>query len=306
MHDDLAFAAELGLNHVRFDAPWALAQPKAGALDGGVMEALAAAALEARRRGLQPWFRLLQPSIPLWFDNEGGFTDAKNAGRWWPRWIEHVAASLGTVAAGWVPIEAPFGMVQRLAPDDPRTQGELCDTLTVAWRDAWRILRGGPPVATSLDVAVERPTGPTQGHLDEARRREQLRWGLWLDGLAHGRVRIPGRADRELPDLAGACDVLGIAVSSDVAAALDRCAEQGPERPLAITFRPLGTTDSECAQSISGMWRDARVVATSRAITSVTATPFLDSPAQAGGPTRLGLATAERRVKDAGEAFLAG
>lgn len=197
-------------------------------------------------------------------------------------------------------------MVQRLAPDDPRTQGELFDTLTVAWRDAWRILRGGPPVATSIDLAREQATGPTQGHLDEARRREQLRWGLWLDGLAHGRVRIPGRADRELPDLAGACDVLGVVANSDIAATLDRCAEQGPERPLALTFRPVGSTDSECAQSASAMWRDVRLVATSRAITSVTATPFLDSPAPAGGQARLGLATTERRVKDAGEAFLSG
>lgn len=300
--DDLAFAAEIGLTHVRLDVPWVLAQPKAGAVDGGVMEDLLTTAQEARRLGLLPWFRLLQPQVPNWFDDVGGFTDDKAAGQWWPRWVQAAAEHLGEVAAGWVPFEAPYGMVQRLAPDDGRRQSELFHTLMVAWRDAWRILRGGPPVATSLDVADERPTGPTQAHLDAARRRDHLRWDLWLHGLARGVVDIPGRARVELPDLAGACDVLGIAVRRKVGEALHRCADQGPERPLAVTFRPPGTTDSECAGAISEMWRDVCEASSGITVTAVTATPFLDAPEPGG---QLGLATGSRRLKDAGEAFLA-
>ena len=300
LHDDLAFAAEIGLQHVRLDVPWALAQPKAGRTDGGVMESLHAAALAAHGHGLQPWFRLLQADVPHWFDDEGGFTDDRVAGLWWPRWVEAVTEHLGEVAAGWVPFEAPFAMAQRIEPTDPRKHGELTHNLVIAWRDAWRILRGGPPVATSLDVLTERPTGPTQRDIDEARRRDQLRWGLWLDGLSNGNVHIPGRYDREVRDLADACDILGLAVRSDVANVLDRAADQGPERPLAITFRPTGTNDSERAESIATMWRDLRRAEGSYDITSVTITPLLDAPG------RLGLATDGRRLKDAGEAFLAG
>ena len=139
--DDLAYAAELGLQEVRLDVPWALAQPKAGAYDGDVFEQVHAAALAARGLGLQPWFRLLQPAIPKWFDNDGGFTDDRTAGHWWPRWVELVAEQLGEGAAGWVPFEAPYAMAQRLVPDDPRRHGELMHTLVVAWRDAWRLLR---------------------------------------------------------------------------------------------------------------------------------------------------------------------
>ena len=300
LFDDLAFAAEIGLQHVRLDAPWTLAQPSAGRTDGGVMEALRAAAIEARRLGLAPWFRLLQADVPHWFENEGGFTDEKAAGKWWPRWIEAVADHLGDLSAGWVPFEAPFAMARRIQPDDPRKHGDLMHHLVIGWRDSWRILRGGPPVATCLDVATERPVGATQADLDEARRRDRLRWGVWLDGLAHGTVSIPGRAAREIADLAGACDVLGLAVRTGVEAALHRAAEQGPERPLAITFRAIGATDSECAASVATMWRDVRAAAGSLDITAVTASPLLDAP------ERLGLATAQRKVKDAGEAFLAG
>lgn len=305
LFDDLAFAAEIGLQHVRLDALWVDGQPKPGSIDGGVVEELRAAATEAHRLGLQPWFRLMQADVPKWFDDEGGFRDDKSAGKWWPRWVESISGELADLSAGWVPFEAPFAMARRLVPDDPRKHGELMHNLVIGWRDAWRILRGGPPVATSIDVATERPiardsAGPTQADIDEARRRDRLRWGLWLDGLAHGVVSIPGRSAREVADLEGACDVLGLAVRTSVEAALHRAAEQGPERPLAITFRPVGVTDTECADSVAQMWRDVRAAAGSLTITAVTASPLLDTT------DRPGLATAERRVKDAGEAFLAG
>lgn len=301
--DDLAFAAELGLQQVRLDVPWALAQPKPGGFDGDVFEQLHSAAVEARGMGIATWFRLLQPEVPKWFDNDGGFTDDRTAGHWWPRWVELVAERLGDVAAGWVPFEAPYAMSMRLLPDDPRRHGELMHTLVVAWRDAWRVLRIGPPVATSLDVAVERPTDPSPDAAREAHRRDQLRWGLWLDGLRDGIVRIPGRADRQLPDLAGACSVVGLAARDGVEAALHRAAEQGPERPLALTYRPLGDTDALRARAVTGMWRDVREAASEVEVLSVTVTPFTDDPDH---PDRPGIATATRVLKDSGQAFVDG
>ena len=301
--DDLAFAASIGLQEVRLDVPWASAQPKAGAVNGDVFEQAHSAATLARGLGLQPWFRLLQPAIPNWFDNDGGFTDDRTAGHWWPRWVELVAEQLGEVAAGWVPFEAPYAMAQRLIPDDPRRHGELMHTLVVAWRDAWRILRLGPPVATSLDVTVERPTDSSEAAAQEAHRRDQLRWGLWLGGLRDGVVRIPGRADRQLADLDGACSVVGLAIRTDVEAGLQRAGEQGPERPLALTFRPVGDTDGQRAGSITAMWRDVRRTEGELAIASVTITPFTDNPDH---PERPGIATDRRELKDSGQAFVAG
>jgi len=298
--DDLAFAAELGLQQVRLDISWALAQPKAGAVDGDVFEAAHVAATMARSLGLQPWFRLLQPAIPNWFDNEGGFTDDRNAAIWWPRWVELAAERLGEIAAGWVPFDAPYAMSMRLVPDDPRRHGDLMHQLVVAWRDAWRILRTGPPVATMIDVAVERPTDPSPDAAREAHRRDQLRWGLWLGGLTDGIVRIPGRADTPLADLDGACDIVGLALRDGAEAAVHRAAEQGPELPMAVTYRPLGDTDAQRALAVTTMWRGVREAASQVNVTSVTITPLTDQPYWPG------IATDRRELKDSGQAFLDG
>lgn len=299
--DDVALAASLGFDSVRLDVPWAAAQPKAAAVDGDVIERVRAAAEAARDAGLAPWLRLLQADVPRWFDNEGGFTDSRTAGHWWPRWVDVAADAVGDLAAGWLPIEAPFAMANRLVPAEPRRHGELVDTLLVAWRDSWRILRGGPPVATSIDVAVARPVIESREDEENAARVDQLRWGTWLGALREGTISIPGRADRELPDLAGACDILGIATRSDVETALYRAAEQGPARPMALTFRPLGATDGERAGAIETMWRGVRRSAEELQLRSVTITPFADrSP---GGD---GIVTRDREPKDSAHAFVLG
>lgn len=297
--DDIALAAEMGLQHVRLDVPWRAAQPRAGGFDGDVFERVHSAALTARAAGLAPWFRLLQPAVPLWFDDEGGFSDARTAGAWWPRWVELVSDRLGDVAAGWVPFEAPFAMSNRLEPDDPRRHGELMHHLVIAWRDAWRILRGPLPVATSLDVATERPTDESPLARAEAGRREQLRWGLWLQGFTDGIERIPGRADREIADLQGACDVIGLALRSDVETCMFRTAEHGLGLPLALTHRPTGDTDGERAKQIEAMWAEVARVADQAEVVGVTVTPFADTP---GAP---GVVTKDREVKDSGAAFAA-
>ncbi len=296
--DDIALSAELGVQRVRLDVPWAATQLRAGSWDGDVIERVHHAAEVARSRGLAPWFRLLQPAVPHWFDNEGGFTDARTAAAWWPRWVELAADRFGDVAAGWIPFEAPFAMSNRLIPDDPRTHGELVHHLVVAWRDAWRILHGVHPVATSLDVGIERPDDPSPAAAAEARRREQLRWTMWLDAFDDGIVRIPGRADRELADLAGSCDIVGLALRRDVETCLYRTGERSPERPIAVTFRPIGDTDGERAQSIEGMWREVRRAADQLRIDAVTITPFADT---ADAP---GIVTADRELKDSGNAFV--
>jgi hypothetical protein len=297
--DDVALAAEIGLTIVRIDVPWAEAQPRAGGFDGDVFERVHGAAQAARGAGLQPWFRLLQPTVPWWFDNEGGFTDDRTAGHWWPRWVELAAERLGDVAAGWVPLEAPFGIAERLMPDDPRRHGDVMHTLVVAWRDAWRLLHGPVPVISSLDVAVVRPADDTPPAREAARRFDQLRWGLWFQGFADGVVRIPGRADRELPDLAGSADVLGLALRADVETCLYRAAEYGLDRPLALTYKPTGDTDAQRSSNVTAMWREVHRSAEQLDITAVLATPFADTE---GNP---GIVTKDRELKDSGNAFVA-
>ncbi len=260
--DDCEAAVAEGYGFVRTDLAWASTEPTAGRLDGQRIEQLRQAAAMAHERRLGVWLRLLQPTVPTWFDNDGAFTDDRAAARAWPRWVERAAEAVGDVVDGWVPMEAPYAVTVRSAPGDARRQGEVLHRLVVAWRDAWRILRGGPPVATALDVAVVRPAmTDSQPHLDAARREDAMRWFTWLHGLTTGEVAIPGRADVELADLAGACDVLGVACRGQVEAVLHRTAEMGPPRPLALTYRAPAGSDAERAEATARMRDEVAVVA---------------------------------------------
>jgi len=261
LHDDLEIASGLALGHVRFTVPWATAQPKPGTIDGSVVEMIRIAAETIRTGGGRLWLCLLSPDVPRWFDNEGGFTDEAAARHWWPRWVEAIADAVGDDVDGWVPFEAPFAMANRLVPDDPRRHGTVVDTLLVAWRDAWRVLHGPKPVATSLDVrTVVIPRNDVVA-AEWARRDEHLRWHTWLRALRDGTITIPGRADRELADMAGSCDQLGIAASGDSADDLEtllhRTAEEGPGRPLAITFRSLGADRDARGETVDVVSRRA-------------------------------------------------
>jgi hypothetical protein len=277
--DDVGFAAESGVQRVRLDVPWALASPREGVVDGGVLESVRLAAMAARDAGVEPWFRLLQYDVPRWFENEGGFSDRKTAATHWPRWVQEVADSLGDVAGGWVPFEAPGAMADRLEPDDLKRHGELAQHLFVAWRDAWRILRGGPPVATSLD----RPA-----------------LALWLPSLVDGMVRVPGRVERRLTDLAGACDVIGVALRERIASTLAMVRDVGGGRPTALTYRPVGTTETERSESMATTWRECVRDADDTGLTAVWVTPFVEAPGQPG------LCTSGHRLTDTGAAFLEG
>ena len=283
--DDLEIATGLGLGHVRFTVPWAVAQPKPATLDGGVVEQIRGAAQVVRAAGGELWLQLSSPDVPRWFENEGGFTDESTARHWWPRWVETLADAVGDDVDGWVPFEAPFAMANRLVPADPRRHGVVVDTLLVAWRDAWRLLHGPVPIATSLDVRPVTIPRDDVVAADAARREEHLRWHTWLRALRDGTITIPGRADRELADLAGACDRLGVAISGngsapDLEPLLHRVAEQGPDRPLAVTFRPIGPDRDARAEAVDLVLRRARELATSMPLVRLTVTD-LDAVAHA-------------------------
>ena len=250
--DDVALAAELGLQLVRLDVPWALAQPRAGGFDGDVFEHVHGVGPARPRLGLEPWFRLLQPAVPLWFDDEGGFTDDRTAATFWPRWVELVAERLGDVAAGWVPFEAPFAMCNRLMPDDPRRHGEVVHHVVVAWRDAWRILRGPLPVATSLDVAVERPTDESPQAREEAAPTRPAALGPVAAGLhrrrgAHPRPRRPSRSTT----CRARATCSGWPLRSDVETCLYRAAEHGLGSPAGAHLPPARRHRRRAARSRS-------------------------------------------------------
>lgn len=269
--DDIALLASVGVTDLRLGFDWARLEPRPGGLDGHWVEWYSDVITAASGSGVRIWASLLERTIPAWFDDEGGFLDPKSAGRRWPRFVEQVADIFGDRVGGWFPLDDPIGYAARTEPDDARRHGEVIDTLVVAWRDAWRILHGGPSVATSLTIRHVRPADATPAAAERARREDHLRFTTFLRGLRDGTVVIPGRADRILTDLAGAVDVIGIKMRSDLASdssiddeslrrwqersqtSIHRVVDEGPGRPLTIAYRVNRQSTTETA-------RDAEVL----------------------------------------------
>jgi hypothetical protein len=232
--DERAALVEAGATELRIAVRWAQLQPRAGHWDDHALEALAAEVTGSLEAGLAPWLALLGRRVPGWFDDEGGFADAKAASRWWPRYLDGVAGHLGDAVAGWFPMVNPAGFAAAaFAGRGPDVAFAGRRALVVAWRDAWRILHGRSPVATAL--AVE----PWD---DE--------WPRLL------RTGEPTPTGLELDDLAGSCDLLGGLITVGPKSSVDQPAEllvrlaaEGPERPLTVLVALDGTGDDERADA---------------------------------------------------------
>ncbi|MGD9701797.1 MAG: family 1 glycosylhydrolase [Acidimicrobiia bacterium] len=301
--EDLPLLAELGITAVRFPFDWSRLQPRPGRLDDDWREFYSDVLDAGAALGIDVWACLFEGVQPSWFDDDGGFADARAAGRWWPAWIESAAEAFGDRVAGWVPFDDPVGHAERAAGADSLRHQATVHHLLVAWRDAWRILRGGPPVATSLRLGIVRPADDTAPAREAARLQDRLRWNVWLRGLRDGTSSVPGRVERTVPDLAGALDVLGISVVADLGdderaddgalarfedragGILRRAAEEGPSRPIAVTFRPARDDVDERRGVLEAFGRATRdAIGDGVAISSVFASPAIAGP---GGPDAL-------------------
>jgi len=254
LRSDLALLASLGVTDVRLPVDWARLEPRPGAWDGTAVEWLDEALTAAAAAGVRVWAALLEGPLPAWLADEGGLGDDRAMGRWWPRFCDRVAEHLGDRLGGWVPVVDPVGIATAAYETgarpphrtDERMHAEVVRRLAVAWRDAWRVLRGGPPVATCLGLATVQAADDTVPAWQAARRRDRLVWEVWTRALRDGVVAVPGLPEVTVPDLAGACDVLGgIAVvpdgieparwEDDLGTLVRRLAESGPDRPGSIT-----------------------------------------------------------------------
>lgn len=249
--EDLSLLGELGVTVARLGFDWARLQPAPGTIDDDWREWYEHVLEAADRAGIGVWATLHESTVPAWFDDEGSFADSRTAGRWWPRWVETCADLFGDRVAGWFPIHDPIGAAARWA-GDPRKHEAALVSMAVAWRDAWRILRGGPPVATSLVVQTMRAADRTVPAAQAARWEDHLRWRLWMRALRDGVLHLPNGAEHVIADLGSSLDLVGVATALDLPEArvcdesleawaerlgslVRRAAEDGPDRPLVIS-----------------------------------------------------------------------
>jgi beta-glucosidase len=279
--EDVSLLAGAGLRALRLSVDWSRLEPEEGRVDGAEVERWQGLLATARAEGAEVWLGLQHVALPGWFLDEGSFPDDKARSRYWDRHVDRCGEAFGDLVAGWFPIDQPslwaeagyrFG---RRPPGttDAKATGEALRGIALAWRDAWRLLRGGGPlVATSLDLPLLRAADDTVPAREMARLAERLTWGVWVAALRDGVLDVPGRAEEVVDDLQGSADVVGVTYRGGLAndgegtrlprprdvartatgdtvwpaglgEALQRLGEALPDRRLLVARVGVGTTD---------------------------------------------------------------
>jgi beta-glucosidase len=260
--EDFALYAQYGLTHHRLSIEWARIEPEEGRRDDDAIEHYLSVLTAARDAGISPWVCLHHFTLPGWFTEvgEGGFLDDRARSYYWARHVAFCAETFGDLVFGWKPINEPGAYAATYVRSKRRF--DVLGAVLLAQRDAWRELRGGAkPVATIHDLSpiFDGPAGA-----------EDMLWNVWLRAERDGVLAVPGRPEREVPDLREACDLIGFSYysaigpggapyppgarvgplgyapwSEGLGLVLRRLHDELPGRPLLICEHGVGTDDDE-------------------------------------------------------------
>jgi beta-glucosidase len=257
---DFAMLAEHGLTHHRLSIEWARLEPMPGTHDGEAVEHYLQVLGAARDAGVEIWACLHHFTLPGWFDEDlGGFRDDRARTYHWPRHVDFVAETFGELIHGWQPINEPTayalglwspGLISADAVGS-RDTAELTRATLLANVEAWKLLRSGhQPVATIMNVSpvygAVRSRGPDEREVARAAadRLDDLLIGSWTRALRDGLLAIPGLPEVEIPELAGAFDIVGVSYFNALSVYADGSTGPYPADarvgPLAVAPWPEG------------------------------------------------------------------
>ena len=214
---DLVQLAELGVTEAGFTIEWTRLFPTEGKLDHGALSFRRQIIERARELGLAPWLVLVDGTLPGWFsDDMGGFNDDRRNGLVWSRHIDWVGEHFGDLAAGWLPMREPVHNTLRaqfLGVAPPGRTGAVNATKAVravmlAEAEAWRLLKGTAPVATSVTARLVR------GQPDNVKAVPHRDWAdslfnrAWFHAINEGELSAGDMPAKRVDELRGAFDVV--------------------------------------------------------------------------------------------------
>ncbi len=281
-HDEFAAYAEHGLTAVRLNIEWASLELTAGKFDFARFEHERRVIDAAGAAGLQVWLTLFQRQVPGWFVEEGGFADDKGRGYFWPRYVDMCAEHFGDAVNGWTPIDEQYawasaGYLTGTHPpfrSEPRDFGAALRGTWMAWRDAWRLLRGsGSPVATAWNVAPTFVVDGSNAGRGVANRAEKLFWDVPIRAIRDGELHIPGRHPEEVPDLRDSCDIVGISCVSAVGYQQPPDRDAEPDTAELVAYPTGARVDA----TLRAPWAEALGLSLHRAAEALPGRPLLVS-----------------------------
>ena len=163
--EDLALAAEMGLNSYRFSLEWSRWEPREGSNDSEASDFYAAILDECERLKLKPMVTLQHFTLPRWLSERGGFSHS-GAALSFGRFVNRVATVLGARVPIWCTLNEPMVLVAgsylgRFMPPatyDPARASQACSELLRAHVLAFDILREkitrrtGPWLADPMEI----------------------------------------------------------------------------------------------------------------------------------------------------------
>ncbi len=223
--NDFSMYAEYGLIHHRLSIEWARIEPQEGKRDKQAIEHYTDMLTAARDAGIAIWVCLHHFTLPGWFGEDmAGFMDERGRGYYWARHVDFMAETFGDLVFGWKPINEPIayafgGWAMGEIPPGVADLAEFPKALRathLANLEAWKVLRsGGKPVATVMNVSPVYPAVKSR-EPDErdmatsvAKVFDDLFVTCWTRALRDGILAIPGLPEEEIPEFAGAFDLVG-------------------------------------------------------------------------------------------------
>lgn len=214
---DLEQLAALGVNEAGFTIDWSRLFPAEGKLDHEAFAFRRQVIERAAELGIAPWLVLIDGTMPGWFsDDMGGFNTERRNGLVWSRHIDWVGENFGDLAAGWLPMREPVhntlrGQFLGVAP--PGKRGAINATKAVravmlAEAEAWRLLRGTAPVATSVTARLVRGQAENVKAAPHSDWADSLINRAWFHAINEGELAVGDMPTKRVDELRGAFDVV--------------------------------------------------------------------------------------------------
>ena len=107
---DFDLAKQLGQNAHRFSIEWSRIEPEEGKFDEKEIEHYRRVLRALRERGIEPFVTLWHWTEPIWFNEQGGWTNKKSV-EYFSRFVEKVVSEYKDLAKFWIVInEANVGI----------------------------------------------------------------------------------------------------------------------------------------------------------------------------------------------------
>lgn len=156
--EDIKIIKQLNLNSFRFGVEWARIQPKEGEWDIKEIEYYKNYIKELKHQGIEPMMNLWHWTLPVWFDEKGGFKNRENL-KFWDEFIRKVAEEFAPLVQNIITLNEPnvyvsYSYVMGLWPPNQKSwmkASQVIWHLVLAHRRAYRILKKKKP---TLNIGI--------------------------------------------------------------------------------------------------------------------------------------------------------